>query len=60
MGKWFGKERRRGTFDPFLPGERQKKISTCAEATEQDVDIVAVEAAWRAWETWKDVSPEER
>ena len=47
-----------GTFDTFCPANGEK-ISTCAEATEQDVDI-AVEAAWRAWETWKDVSPEER
>jgi acyl-CoA reductase-like NAD-dependent aldehyde dehydrogenase len=34
-------------------------LATCAEADKGDVDR-AVKAAWKAFETWKDVSPQER
>lgn len=56
-GKWSAASDGK-TFDTFCPANGEK-LSTCAEATEQDVDR-AVSAAWRTWETWKDVSPEER
>lgn len=34
-------------------------LATCAEATKEDVDL-AVAAAWKAFETWKDTTPAER
>lgn len=34
-------------------------LSTCAEATRSDVDR-AVDAAWAAWDTWKDTTTAER
>jgi aldehyde dehydrogenase (NAD+) len=34
-------------------------LATCAEADKGDIDR-AVKAAWKAFETWKDVSPQER
>lgn len=34
-------------------------LASCANATKEDVDS-AVKAAWQAFETWKDVSPQER
>lgn len=33
-----------------------KVLSECAEATREDVDL-AVKAAWKAWESWKDIDP---
>lgn len=47
-----------GTFQSFSPANGEL-LSTCAEATKEDVDA-AVAAAWRAWETWKNVPPIER
>lgn len=56
-GKWVDASDA-GTFETYCPANGER-LATCAEATEQDVDH-AVKAAWKAWETWKDVSPEER
>ncbi|MDR1603308.1 MAG: aldehyde dehydrogenase family protein [Gracilibacteraceae bacterium] len=47
-----------GTFDSFSPANAEK-LATCAEATKEDVDA-AVEAAWKAFATWKKVHPTER
>ena len=47
-----------GTFQSFSPANGEL-LSTCAEATKEDVDA-AVDAAWKAWRTWKNVPPIER
>lgn len=47
-----------GTFQTFSPANGEL-LSTCAEATKEDVDA-AVDAAWKAWKTWKNVPPIER
>lgn len=47
-----------GTFQSFSPANGEL-LSTCAEATKEDVDA-AVDAAWKAWKTWKHVPPIER
>lgn len=46
------------TFDSFCPATGDK-IASCAEATQQDVDA-AVDAAWRAFATWKKTTVKER
>ena len=56
-GKWVDASDA-GTFETYCPANGER-LATCAETTEQDVDH-AVKAAWKAWETWKDISPEER
>lgn len=56
-GKWVdGKTGK--TFKSYCPANGEL-LSTCAEADKEDVDM-AVKAAWKAFETWKDVSPQER
>ncbi len=56
-GKWVdGKEGK--TFDSYCPANGEL-LSTCAEAGKEDVDL-AVQAAWKAFETWKNTSPVER
>ncbi len=47
-----------GTFQSFSPANGEL-LSTCAEATKDDVNA-AVDAAWQAWKTWKNVPPIER
>ncbi|MDR2974469.1 MAG: aldehyde dehydrogenase family protein [Propionibacteriaceae bacterium] len=47
-----------GTFESTCPATGDR-LATCAEATKDDVDQ-AVTAAWRAFESWKKVSPVER
>ncbi|MEG1642009.1 MAG: aldehyde dehydrogenase family protein [Synergistaceae bacterium] len=47
-----------GTFETFCPANGER-LATCAEATKQDVDD-AVKAAWRAWDSWKNVEPAKR
>lgn len=46
------------TFSSYCPANGEK-LADCAEATKQDVDD-AVNAAWKAFETWKDTTPTER
>lgn len=46
------------TFDSYNPANGEK-LSTCASATKEDVDK-AVKAAWKAFESWKNTSPQER
>lgn len=41
----------KATFKVYCPADGSQ-LSTCAEATKQDVDK-AVDAAWDAWKTWK-------
>src|SRR5208283_4914089 len=56
-GKWVnGKERK--TFKSFCPSNGEL-LAICAEAGKEDVDK-AVKAAWKAFDSWKDVSPQER
>lgn len=46
------------TFDVYCPANGER-LSSCAEATEKDVNT-AVDAAWAAWDGWKKTSPAER
>ncbi len=46
------------TFTSYCPANGEA-LSTCAEATKEDVDR-AVGAAWKAFGTWKDTTPKER
>lgn len=46
------------TFETHCPADG-RLLASCAEATRGDVDD-AVKAAWKAWETWKNVAPAER
>ncbi|MDY5365365.1 aldehyde dehydrogenase family protein, partial [Mitsuokella jalaludinii] len=46
------------TFDSFCPATGDK-LASCAEATSQDVDA-AVDAAWKAFATWKKTTVKER
>jgi len=56
-GQWMeGKERK--TFQTYSPADGSF-LATCVEAGKEDVDM-AVDAAWNAYKTWKDVSPQER
>lgn len=48
----------KASFDVYSPANGQK-LSSCAEATQQDVND-AVDAAWKAWGSWKNTSPAER
>lgn len=56
-GKWVEAQGGK-TFKAICPANGQE-LSLCSDAGPQDVDD-AVKAAWKAWETWKDVSPQER
>ena len=56
-GKWVPAAEGR-TFDTFCPADGQK-LATCADAGKEDVDR-AVDAAWRAFETFRHTSPLER
>ncbi|MDK2991768.1 MAG: aldehyde dehydrogenase [Clostridiales bacterium] len=56
-GKWVdGKEGK--TYKEYNPANGEV-LATCVDAGKEDVDM-AVNAAWKAFETWKDVSPQER
>ena len=56
-GKWVdGKEGK--TFDTYCPANGEL-LSTCAEAGREDVDL-AVEAGWKAFDSWRATSPAER
>jgi acyl-CoA reductase-like NAD-dependent aldehyde dehydrogenase len=46
------------TFEAHCPADGSL-LSTCANATKEDVDA-AVDAAWGAYDSWKDVSAQER
>ncbi|MDQ7093739.1 aldehyde dehydrogenase family protein [Desulfosporosinus sp. PR] len=56
-GKWVDAQDGKN-FKAICPANGEV-LATCADASRQDVDD-AVKAAWRAWETWKDISPQER
>ncbi len=55
-GKWVEGGGKR--FETHCPADG-RLLATCEEADRGDIDK-AVSAAWRAFETWKDVSPQER
>jgi aldehyde dehydrogenase (NAD+) len=56
-GKWVN-SRSGKTFQTFNPSSGEL-LATCACADKEDVDD-AVKAAWRAFESWKKVSPTQR
>ncbi len=56
-GKWVDSKEGK-TFNSYCPANGEL-LSTCAEACKEDVDQ-AVTAAWKAFQTWKDVNPVER
>jgi len=56
-GKWVDSTSGK-TFETICPSTGER-LATCANADREDVDA-AVKAAWRAYETWKHVSPAER
>ena len=53
-GKWCDASDKQ-TFETTCPGNGEV-LSTCAEATKEDVDK-AVKAAWNAFPEWKQVEP---
>jgi acyl-CoA reductase-like NAD-dependent aldehyde dehydrogenase len=56
-GKWVdGKEGK--TFDTYCPANGEL-LATCVDAGKEDVDL-AVQAAWKAFDSWKNTSPVER
>jgi len=56
-GSWVdGKEGK--TFKAYSPSDGEQ-LATCVDAGKEDVDL-AVSSAWKAFETWKHVSPQER
>ena len=56
-GKWVdGKEGK--TFKSYNPANGEL-LATCVDAGKEDVDL-AVKAAWKAFDSWKNVSPQER
>jgi acyl-CoA reductase-like NAD-dependent aldehyde dehydrogenase len=56
-GQWTkGKEGK--TFKAYNPANGDL-LATCIDACREDVDL-AVSAAWKAFESWKDVSPQNR
>ncbi|MGC9967358.1 MAG: aldehyde dehydrogenase family protein [Syntrophobacteraceae bacterium] len=56
-GQWTkGKEGK--TFNAYNPSNGDL-LATAVEAGKEDVDL-AVSAAWKAFESWKNVSPPER
>ncbi|AEG61713.1 aldehyde dehydrogenase family protein [Desulforamulus ruminis] len=56
-GKWVeGQEG--NTFKTYCPANGEL-LATCVDAGQADVDM-AVDAAWKAYASWKDVSPQER
>jgi acyl-CoA reductase-like NAD-dependent aldehyde dehydrogenase len=56
-GKWKDASDK-GTFETTCPANGEK-LAVCSEATKADVDE-AVEAAWAAFKTWKNVEPAKR
>ncbi|MBP2655138.1 MAG: Aldehyde Dehydrogenase [Firmicutes bacterium] len=56
-GKWVDGEDRK-YFKAYNPANGEI-LSTCVDAGKVDVDL-AVKAAWKAYDQWKDVSPQER
>ncbi len=46
------------TFKAFNPANGEL-LATCVDASKEDVDL-AVSASWKAFESWKKVSPQER
>ncbi|HKK01306.1 MAG TPA: aldehyde dehydrogenase family protein [Desulfuromonadales bacterium] len=56
-GKWVdGSEGK--TFDAYCPADGEL-LATCVNASQKDVDA-AVSAAWKAFESWKNVSAQQR
>lgn len=56
-GEWVDAQNKE-TFETYNPANGEF-LATCANAGKEDVDA-AVQAAWQAFETWKDISPQKR
>jgi acyl-CoA reductase-like NAD-dependent aldehyde dehydrogenase len=56
-GKWVDGQAGK-TFKTYCPANGEL-LATCVDAGAEDVEA-AVKAAWKAFETWKDVAPQER
>jgi acyl-CoA reductase-like NAD-dependent aldehyde dehydrogenase len=56
-GKWVDSKDGK-TFKAYCPANGEE-LATCANASKEDVDM-AVDAAQKAFKTWKDVSPQDR
>ncbi len=56
-GKWVD-SKGGGTFNAYNPANGEM-LATCVNGSKEDVDY-AVEVAWKAFETWKDVNPQQR
>ncbi len=56
-GKWVDAKEGK-TFKTYNPANGEY-LATCAEAGKEDVDL-AVKTGWKAFESWKKVSPQER
>ena len=46
------------TFKSYNPANGEL-LAECAQATDADLDL-AVDSAWKAWDSWKQTTPEER
>lgn len=46
------------TFKSYNPANGEL-LATCAQATSEDLDL-AVDSAWKAWDSWKKTTPAER
>lgn len=56
-GQWV-ESKEGNSFTAYNPANNEV-LSTCVDAGREDVDL-AVAAAWQAYETWKDISPQDR
>lgn len=56
-GKW-GEGKEGKTFKAYNPSNGEM-LATCVDAGKEDVDL-AMKAAWKAYDKWKDISPQER
>ncbi|TWJ19139.1 aldehyde dehydrogenase family protein [Geobacter argillaceus] len=56
-GKWVDASTGK-TTDTYCPATGEL-LATCADASREDVDM-AVKAAWKAWDSWKKIGPQQR
>lgn len=56
-GEWVDSKEGK-TFDTYCPANGEL-LATCADAGKEDVDL-AVQSAWKAFDSWKNTSPAER
>ncbi|NLV22705.1 MAG: aldehyde dehydrogenase [Syntrophomonadaceae bacterium] len=56
-GKWVDSKEGQ-TFNAYCPANGEL-LATCVNGSREDVDL-AVKAAWKAFDSWKNISPQER